>query len=96
MFAAEIRAGQVVVQRQYSQEALAGFPGEYLDWVYIDGAHEEKNVARDLDHPRVKMFLGLLLRLVPGMVELRNDPLDQYRHQEHQFAEGGRNIVMSF
>ena len=53
-------------------------------------------LAKDLDHPRVKMFLALLLRLVPGMVELRNDPLDRYRHQEHRFEEGGSNIVMSF
>ena len=155
LFAEEIRAGRVVVHRQYSQEALAGFPPGYLDWVYIDGAHDEKNViedlaacaarmksgglifghdytdripgfgvvsavnrfvrttewrflaltiedvptfvlARDLDHPRVNMFLGLLLRLVPGMVELRNDPFDGYRHREHVFDEGGRNIVMSF
>ena len=155
LFAEEIRAGRVVVHRQYSQEALGGFPAEYLDWVYIDGAHDEKNVAgdlvacaarmksgglifghdytdripgfgvvpavnrfvqtagwhflaltiedvptfvlaKDLDHPRVKMFLGLLLRLVPGMVELRNEPFESYRHREHQFEEGGRNIVMSF
>lgn len=53
-------------------------------------------LAKDLDHPRVKMFLGLLLRLVPGIIELRSDPLDQYCHREHVFDEGGHNVVMSF
>lgn len=155
MFADEIRAGRVKVHRQYSHEALAGFPAGYLDWVYIDGAHDETNVAsdladcaarmkpgglifghdytdripgfgvvpavnnfvrsakwrllvltveevptfvlaRDLDHPRVKMFMGLLLRLVPGMVELRNDPIESFKHLVHTFEEGGGNVVMSF
>ncbi|MBN1669857.1 MAG: class I SAM-dependent methyltransferase [Kiritimatiellae bacterium] len=155
MFASERASGRVVVHRQYSQDALAGFADEYFDWVYIDGAHDEVSVARDLagcaakmkpgglifghdytdriqgfgvvpavnrfvrttdwnlllltiediptfvlakdlEHPRVRMLRSLLYRLVPGMVELRNDPLDSFRHRTHTFEEGGCNIVMSF
>lgn len=45
----EIRAGQVVVHRGQSADALAALPDDSLDWVYIDGNHLYEFVALDLE-----------------------------------------------
>lgn len=58
MFADEIRAGSVAVHRRYSQEMLAEFAADHLDWIYIDGAHDESNVAADLAASAARMKEG--------------------------------------
>ena len=47
-FAAEQEAGQVVLHRALSTEALDTFGEDTLDWVYIDAAHDYASVAADL------------------------------------------------
>ncbi|MEM1429193.1 MAG: class I SAM-dependent methyltransferase [Pseudomonadota bacterium] len=47
-FAAEQEAGQVVLHRALSTEALGRFEDSTLDWVYIDAAHDYASVADDL------------------------------------------------
>jgi hypothetical protein len=48
-FANEIRAGQVIVHRQRSVDALQRFPDDYFDWIYIDGNHLYEFVKQDLE-----------------------------------------------
>ena len=48
-FAAQIRSGQVKVNRGDSAEVLEQFPDGYFDWVYIDGNHFYEFVKQDLD-----------------------------------------------
>jgi SAM-dependent methyltransferase len=48
-FEAEIRAGQVEIQRGTSQEIAARLPDDSLDWVYIDGDHTYEFVRADLE-----------------------------------------------
>jgi len=48
-FAKKIEAGQVVIHREMSKPALEKLPDDSLDWVYIDGDHNEAGVATDLD-----------------------------------------------
>lgn len=40
---------RVTIHRNKSEEALATFPDNYFDWVYIDGNHNEPFVATDLE-----------------------------------------------
>jgi hypothetical protein len=47
-FAGEVQAGQVVVHRTTSTEALSAVPDGSLDWVYIDGNHLYEFVRDDL------------------------------------------------
>jgi hypothetical protein len=48
-FQCQINAGQVVVHRAYSSDALQQFPDQYFDWVYVDGNHLYEYVAKDLE-----------------------------------------------
>jgi hypothetical protein len=54
-FARAISSGRVVVHREYSTEALAALPDDSLDWIYIDGNHQEEFVSADLELSLVKV-----------------------------------------
>ncbi len=43
-----VKLGQVEIHRMTSWDAMARFPGNSLDWVYIDADHAFESVARDL------------------------------------------------
>lgn len=60
-FEDEIRAGQVIVHRSQSAEALGSLPDESLDWVYIDGNHLYEFVAEDLRLSLAKTKRGGLI-----------------------------------
>lgn len=47
-FADRIRAGSVVLHRDYSYEAVSNFPDGYFNWVYIDALHTYEPVLADL------------------------------------------------
>ncbi len=47
-FDAEMRSGQVVVDRGSSEAVLGSCPTSSLDWVYIDGNHLYEYVRTDL------------------------------------------------
>ena len=47
-FAAEIKQGQVVLHRGFSQNAAHQFANHSLDWIYIDGLHTYEGVLSDL------------------------------------------------
>lgn len=49
---------RVRIHRSKSEEALATFPDDYFDWVYIDGNHNEPFVATDLEHCFRKVKAG--------------------------------------
>ena len=55
-FAQEIENGTVVVHRSMSEEAVADFPDESIDWVYVDGDHHYAAVRSDLElwYPKVR------------------------------------------
>lgn len=40
---------RVTLHRAMSEEAMATFPDDYFDWVYIDGNHNEPFVSKDLE-----------------------------------------------
>ena len=48
-FAKQIEAGRVVIHREMSQSAMEKLPDESVDFVYIDGDHNERGVDLDLD-----------------------------------------------
>ena len=48
-FASEIASGQVEIHRQPSAIAMASFPDDALDFVYIDGDHSYDAVRSDLE-----------------------------------------------
>jgi hypothetical protein len=48
----------VKVHRAKSEDALASFPDNYFDWVYIDGNHNEPFVGQDLALARAKVKSG--------------------------------------
>jgi len=57
-FRSLVDEGVVEIHREYSHDALAAFPDDYFDWVYIDGNH---------DYEVVKAEFELVLRKVkPG------------------------------
>jgi len=41
-------SGRAVVHVSFDLEALASFPGAYLDWVYVDTTHEYEHTQREL------------------------------------------------
>lgn len=53
-------------------------------------------LGRELDHPATQLFISLLFRLVPGMVDLPHTSLETYSQKVYAFDEGGHNIVMTF
>jgi hypothetical protein len=48
-FSKEVGDGRVMIHRLSSTDALAKFPDDYFDWVYIDGNHLYSYVKADLD-----------------------------------------------
>lgn len=56
-FDEEIRAGQVLVHRSYSDVASEEFEDSCFDWIYIDGNHLYEFVRNDLElyYPKVKV-----------------------------------------
>lgn len=55
-FKRDIASGVVCVHRSPSTAAVATFPDDYFDWVYIDGNHQYEFVRKDLEafYPKVK------------------------------------------
>ena len=49
---------RVVIDRQKSEAALAGYPDRYFDWVYIDGNHYYDFVLSDLELCFSKVKVG--------------------------------------
>jgi len=47
-FEKEIASGQVKVHRSLSTEVLPSFADNYLDWIYLDAAHDYQSVADEL------------------------------------------------
>lgn len=60
-FAEAIAAGQVVIHRATSVEAMAGIADDSLDFVYIDGDHAYDAVRTDLDLAWAKCRPGGLI-----------------------------------
>jgi hypothetical protein len=48
-FAKPIETGRVVIHREMSKSAMEKFDDESLDFVYVDGDHNERGVSLDLD-----------------------------------------------
>ena len=48
-FATEIASGQIELHRQPSSVAMAAFPDDALDFVYVDGDHSHDAVRSDLE-----------------------------------------------
>jgi hypothetical protein len=48
-FRNEISAGQVVVDRKFSYDAVSDFPDNSLDFIYIDASHFYEDVKKDLN-----------------------------------------------
>lgn len=46
----------IVIDRDYSENAVKNFDDEYFDWIYIDGDHTYKGVIKDLTlyYPKIK------------------------------------------
>jgi hypothetical protein len=56
IFANEIISGEITIKRMSSSEAVADYPDDYFDWVYIDGNHLYEAVRADLElyYPKIK------------------------------------------
>lgn len=57
-FAAEVKAGRVVIHRSASTEAAQAIEDGSLDWVYVDGNHLYEYVRSDLAAYRPKLRHG--------------------------------------
>lgn len=60
-FAEEIRSSSVEVHRSFSQDAVAAFPDDYFDFIYLDGDHHYEAVVADLDAYFPKVQSGGLI-----------------------------------
>ena len=60
-FKNEIKKGQVIINRGYSEEILSVFDDNYFDWVYVDGNHLYEFVKKDLDLCFKKLMTGGLI-----------------------------------
>jgi predicted O-methyltransferase YrrM len=50
-----LRDGIVRLYEQDSASALASFPDEYFDWIYVDGNHYYPGVKRDIEQAKRKV-----------------------------------------
>lgn len=50
-----IHEGRVIVQVADDRQALASFPDEYFDWVYIDSSHQYRHTCEELSLLRSKV-----------------------------------------
>lgn len=57
-FAAEVAAGQVVIDQGYSLTVLSNFPDGYFDWVYLDTGHDFTTTYQELELCRAKVKPG--------------------------------------
>jgi predicted O-methyltransferase YrrM len=55
---AKLASYNVVIVKKFSMDAVRDFPDESLDFVYIDGAHDFKNVADDICEWTKKVRIG--------------------------------------
>jgi predicted O-methyltransferase YrrM len=55
---AKLAPFDVVIIKKFSMDAVKDFPDESLDFVYIDGAHDFKNVADDICEWTKKVRIG--------------------------------------
>jgi hypothetical protein len=65
---------QIKILRNYS-DVLALFPDNYLDWIYLDGAHDYEYIRQDLENSLYKVKQGGLIMghdytnaMFPGLV----------------------------
>ena len=57
-----LQHGTVRLHEQDSAAALASFPDEHFDWIYIDGDHSFEGVSRDIEQAKKKIKReGLLI-----------------------------------
>lgn len=61
LFNHEIKNGQVVVHRGYSDSIVEKFEDYYFDWIYIDGDHQYAFVKNDLEMYYQKIRNGGIL-----------------------------------
>jgi len=57
-FKTEIKDGEVIIDRGYSQKVLKKFEDNYFDWIYVDGNHWYDYVRRDLELSYLKVKRG--------------------------------------
>ena len=60
-FKTEIKKGQVIINRNPSEEILSRFDDNYFHWVYVDGNHLYEFVKKDLDLCFKKLKKGGLI-----------------------------------
>jgi len=58
IFKSEIEKKQIHLHRDYSTKILKKFSDEYLDWIYIDGAHDYESAKNDLELSFLKVRRG--------------------------------------
>jgi SAM-dependent methyltransferase len=54
-FAPQVAAGEVVIHKGLSTDALAKFPDAYFDWVYLDTGHDYASTVLELELCRHKV-----------------------------------------
>jgi len=54
-FSQEIARGEVMVHLGDSPGVIKSMPGDYFDWIYVDGDHSYEGVKRDLEAARMKL-----------------------------------------
>jgi predicted O-methyltransferase YrrM len=54
-FEAGLRDGTVRLHERDSATALASFPDEYFDWIYIDADHSYDGIRRDIEQAKRKV-----------------------------------------
>lgn len=57
-FQSQIDAGQVIIQRGFSNEQLQTFPDQHFDWIYIDTSHDYETTKVELEISRHKVKPG--------------------------------------
>lgn len=86
---------QVKILRNYS-DILSLFPNDYLDWIYIDGAHDYDNVSIDLRNSFEKVKPGGLImghdytnNMFPGLVFAVDEFCQSYNLEIEYLTEDG-------
>lgn len=57
-FEPEIKSGQIIILRGFSEQTLEKFETASLDWIYIDGNHKYEFVKKDLSSSLDKVKRG--------------------------------------